>query len=598
VETGSEGTGIGRHRSFGPFGQFSRRFRLLGVLLAYLLPSLLLFRQVVAAPGTRLPGGNDGTLFSWWLGWVPHALATGANPLVTNYLNAPDGVNGMWTTSVPLLGILGAPLTAVAGPVVTMNVLFVLAPALSAWVCCAVVLRWVRLLPAAVAGLLYGFSPFVLGASRGHVHLSLAVFPPLVLGLLDDLLRGRRSSRRTGLWLGLAAGAQFYVSGEVLASTALVAGLGLALLAALHRHRVRELLPTVGQGLGVAALVMIVVSLPGLLVQFTGPHRVRGAVQRPDVAVTDLLGFVVPGFGQALRTAGNLATFRSFTGPGVELGGYLGLPMVVLALVLLVRYRREALPRFCVLLALLVAVASLGPHLHVRGRNTGVILPWRLMQNLPVTEQILPSRLSEFVLLLLAVALAWWLDRCLRAGVAARLLSLGVTGLVLAFLWPVPTAPSAVLATPRFFTSSAVHVLPAGAPVLVVPYPWSGQAGAMTWQARSGYRFRLVGGYFTGEEQDGHRLFNAPPEALNLTLIALVQGKVGPADVSARLPAARAELARLGVRAVVLGPCAHRGAVRAALIELLGRPPAPVADVEIWVAPPGGPLVSPLSPVE
>ena len=99
------------------------------------MPSLLLFRQVLAAPPVRLPGGNDGVLFSWWLGAVPHAVFSGSDPLITPLLNAPDGVNGMWTTSVPVLGLVASPLTALVGPVVTLNVLFVLAPALSAWVC-------------------------------------------------------------------------------------------------------------------------------------------------------------------------------------------------------------------------------------------------------------------------------------------------------------------------------------------------------------------------------------------------------------------------------------------------------------------------------
>jgi hypothetical protein len=565
-----------------------------GLLLAYLVPSLVLFRQVVAAHAGRLPGGNDGVLFSWWLGWVPHAVASGTNPLVTNYLNAPPGVNGMWTTSAPLLGLLGAPLTAITGPVVTMNVLFILAPALSAWVCFCVVTRWVGVVPAAVAGLVYGFSPYEIGASTGHLHLSLAVFPPLVLGLLDDLLRERRPVTRTGLLLALATGAQFYVSGELLASTVVVAVLGVTLLAVSHRDRVRATLPRLGRGLGIAAAGATVLVLPGLLVQFLGRGRVSGAVQEPGRAVTDLWGFLVPGGGQLLHTDGSLRTFRSFSGPAVELGGYLGLPLAVLALVLLVRYRREPLPRFCVLLALLVAVGSLGPHLRIRGRDTGVLLPWRLVQELPVTEQILPSRLSVFVILLLAVALAWWLDRILRSSRSARGLGLVSTGLVLAFLCPRPLIPSASASAPRFFASDAVRVLPEGASTLVVPYPWSGQTGAMLWQTEASYRFRLIGGYFTGQRlPSGRRLFNSPPTVLNLTLIGLVQGNTTAAQARERLPAARTVLRDLGAQAVVLGPSRRRADVLAFLTELVGRAPQRVADVDVWMAPGGQELIQP-----
>jgi hypothetical protein len=234
-------------------------------------------------------------------------------------------------------------------------------------------------------------------------------------------------------------------------------------------------------------------------------------------------------------------------------------------------------------LALVIAVLSLGPFLHVRGHDTRFPLPWALLQYLPITEQLLPARLSAFVILLLAVAMAWWLDRCLRSAVPVRLAAGLATVLVLLTLCPSPTLPSATTSTPRFFATGAVRVLPRGSTVLVVPYPWAGQPGAMLWQAAAGYRFRLVGGYFTGEETPvGTRYFNAPPSPLNLTLIALVQGRTTAAETMPRLPAIRADLARIGPQAVVLGPCAHRAEVRAFLTTLMGRPPQTVADVDLW----------------
>jgi hypothetical protein len=572
-----------------PTGRKRRLLTHAAVFVGFLLPSLVLFRQVLAAPGERLPGGNDGVLFSWWLGEVPHALFSGSDPLVTSLLNAPVGVNGMWTTSVPVLGILASPLTALAGPVVAMNVLFVLAPALSAWVCYLVLRRWVGSVSAVLGGLIYGYSPYVVGAAHGHLHLTLAVFPPLLLGLLDDLVEERRPSLRAGVWLGVAAGLQFYVAGEVLASSVLVAVGGLGLLALLHRGQVRAAVPRLARGLGGAGAVALLVLLPGVLVQFLGPHGVSGAVQEPGVAVTDLYGFVVPGPLQRFHTTGSLAVARQFTGPSVELGGYLGIPLILVALLvlvrrLLVRSGRAALPTWSILLALGVAVASLGPHLHIRGRDTGIVLPWRLVQNLPVTEQILPSRLSVYVLLLLVVALAWELDRCLRSTLPVRAVATGVAVVVLASLLPGTTLPSARLAAPRFFTTPAVRLLPADAPVLVVPYPWAGQPTAMLWQARADYRFRLIGGYFTGDRSDsGHRYFNASPSPLNLTLIALVQGRISTAAARSRLPAVRQDLAATGARAVVLGPCNHRPEVLAYLTELLGKPPQHVADVDVWL---------------
>ena len=145
----------------------------------------------------------------------------------------------LWNTSVPLLGLLASPITLIVSPVVAFNALMTLGLALSAWVMYLVARRWVGTGPAVVAGLLYGFGPPMIGASLGHLHLIVAIFPPLVLVLLDDLLVRRRSPLRTGLLLGLAAAAQFFIGSELLTTTVIVAALGLVVLAIEHRGLIR-----------------------------------------------------------------------------------------------------------------------------------------------------------------------------------------------------------------------------------------------------------------------------------------------------------------------------------------------------------------------
>ena len=81
------------------------------------------------------PEGGDGdpAIFMWFLRWVPFALEHGHDLLVTHHLNYPDGVNLMWNTSLPLPGLLLAPVTEAWGPVLSFNLLLVLAYGLSAW---------------------------------------------------------------------------------------------------------------------------------------------------------------------------------------------------------------------------------------------------------------------------------------------------------------------------------------------------------------------------------------------------------------------------------------------------------------------------------
>ncbi len=77
-------------------------------------------------------GGSDPQLFVWSLGWWPHAVIHGLNPFVTHVLWAPHGSNLVWTTSVPGLALLLAPVTLAAGPGAAYNVAAVLLPALAA----------------------------------------------------------------------------------------------------------------------------------------------------------------------------------------------------------------------------------------------------------------------------------------------------------------------------------------------------------------------------------------------------------------------------------------------------------------------------------
>ncbi len=78
---------------------------------------------------TRLAqcGCGDAAFTMWYLGWTPHALGHGIDPFFTDSLFFPSGVNTLWNVSLPLPGVLLAPLTARWGVVFSYNVLIVLA---------------------------------------------------------------------------------------------------------------------------------------------------------------------------------------------------------------------------------------------------------------------------------------------------------------------------------------------------------------------------------------------------------------------------------------------------------------------------------------
>src|SRR5438128_2093668 len=175
----------------------------------------------------------------WFLKWLPFAISHGHNPLLTNYVDYPAGANLMWNGSMPLVDFLLAPLTTTLGAVFAYNVMATLAVALSAWSAFLLIRRYVgRPLAAAIGGLLYGFSPYMMAHLLGHPALFIVFLPPLIFLLIDDaLIRQERRPLATGILLGLLGGAQFLIGQEVLLLTALVAVIAIVLLVEPDRPR-------------------------------------------------------------------------------------------------------------------------------------------------------------------------------------------------------------------------------------------------------------------------------------------------------------------------------------------------------------------------
>src|SRR3954468_19344768 len=132
------------------------------VLGAYVALAVAVFSGAWRDPATRWVGNDfDPILFIWHLRWMPFALGDGHNPLLSNYMAYPDGFNLMWNTSILLPAFVLSPITLLLGMIVAYNVLATLALALSAWCAYFALRRYARPLPAAIGGLLYGFSPFM-----------------------------------------------------------------------------------------------------------------------------------------------------------------------------------------------------------------------------------------------------------------------------------------------------------------------------------------------------------------------------------------------------------------------------------------------------
>jgi len=547
----------------------TRRWPAASIALAiYAVLAVEVFASTWVNPAGRWIGSpKDPQLFIWYLGWIPHQLSQGLNPLFTDHLSYPPGVNLMWNTSMLFPAVLLWPVTAAFGPVVAYNMLITGGIALSAWCGFLAARRFVdRDLACFLAGLLYGFSPGMLAQALGHPHVVVALFPPVALLLGHEILvRRRLNPVVAGALAGVAAALQLLTGEEVLAATLVIGVFGVALLALMHRDQLRTSLPYVAKASGAALFVFAILAAYPLGFQFLGPQRVSGSVQGPDVYVSDLLAFFLPG---------NLI---HFTGNVTENDAYVGLPLLALFAAGLVLGWHLPRIRWIGLTALVVAVLSLGPHLHVDGIVTPVLLPWALVAQLPLMESALPARLMDIGFLGVGIVVAYACARALSSTrgwqyVTAVLLLLGAV-----IVPPLPYPSEAATAPPFFKSGGDVEKIQEGSVVLVTPFSSKESTDAMFWQASAGYRFRMPeGDAFTPGPYLGPH-----PSFLESALDRLDAGQTFTVTPEIRA-LALADLTSFGVTAIVAGPSSGRPAIVEFLTEVEGRQPVDDGGVKVW----------------
>jgi hypothetical protein len=546
-------------------------------------------------------GANDVLEEVWYLAQTPWVLLHGHNPFVNNWLNTPVGVNLMDNTSMPLLGVLGFPITWLFGPIATFNVMMDVAIFSSAMAFFVMARRFVQWWPAAfVGGLLYGFSPFTSGEANGHLFLVFQAVPPLVVFFVDRYFRSESASPwKAGLWIGACFVVQFYISTEVFASLVVMTLIATVVgLLFMWRSRTTVDVARLGKMLGCAAIVVALGAGYGALIAVAGPGHIHGPAQ-PATAIAgetnDPVGLFAPTLDQRF-TFGHTALGNSlvaardpnwnivFDSP-VENGSYVGVPLFVALVAGTVVLRRRRIALFCAVMAVIAMVMSLGPHLHVDGHRTGIPLPFIVIAHLPLLDSSVASRWVTYFWLFAALLLAIIVDRVYarsrRKDGAADLRGVLVSGvLAVCVLLPlVPAWPYSARASdvPTWFTSEGAS-LPAGSVAVVYPYASASDASAMLWQAMANMSFRMPGGYAIIPDANGTSSFSSQATPLQEAL-ATCQAGVTPA-----MPpqVVRSQLRYLDARTVVVDPsAAGAGCAEALFRSAIGAPRA--ADgVLVW----------------
>ena len=478
------------------------------VILVYLLIGTAAFWPVLPEISERLFSVDaDFTQSVWFLDWVPYALAHGLNPFLSNAMFVPTGVNLAQNTSSPLLGLITAPFAPVLNPLLRANLLMVLSMPISATAAFVVLRKWKVWGPAAaLGGLIYGFSPYMVGQGTGHVELIFAPVPPFIALTVVSILQRSGSPRRLGIQLGLLIVAQYFISPEVLATVVIFIIAAVACVAITRPSSVAAATRSASEPLGIALVLVVVLLGYPVWMMFAGPQHFAGSLPMTNGYHNDLLNFLVPGPDQkvSLGTRSLGVRLDSSSNP-TESGGYLGVPLLIITGILAWHSRRSPRMQLTAVLLLGAALLSLGPHLSVAGHLTGFPLPFVVLDHLPVVDDILPSRICFEVDALLAALIAFGLDDLRRP--AARGNWYGITrqrwagaafvGTILAVLvvtqlpqWPY-VAPSASV-----LPADLRHDIPAGDPVAITyPYATIFNMQPMLWQAEGDFDFRLLGGY-------------------------------------------------------------------------------------------------------
>ncbi|WP_156067316.1 hypothetical protein [Pseudonocardia halophobica] len=467
--------------------------------LVYLAISLLLQHRALGDFAGSAIGrtSTDATGFTWWLAHTAHALTTGTNPLVTDLQHYPVGVNALWNTAVPLLGVLLAPVTLTAGATAAFNGGMVLGPVVSGVAAAAALGGIVRSRVArATAGALYAFSPFMVAhLQAGHLNLVWAVLPPVLLALAHRLfVRDLRRPWLLGALTGLALAAQTWLYTQTLAIGVLMLVVLAMVLAVRYPGRAADRLPALVEA-GVSCLgVFAVLAGYAVYLLLAGPARPRAPLRSPEYGSADLANTIAPTWLTAIRAVPAPIGMQGNLG---EQGGYLGVAVLLLLLLTVLTCGTAA--GIAAAVGAVAWVLELGPQLFVAGEPTGVPLPWRALVKVPLLGEVEPVRLQVVVTLAVAVLAGLALDRVPRP--------VALVAVVAAMSW--------IPADAQRTTSAAVPAHPQLAGQVVETWPritgdWYGGADPLRAQIASGFGYRLSGGYFLGADADHPLLLQSP----------------------------------------------------------------------------------------
>ena len=410
----------------------------------------------------RVPAVRDVSSYVWDLWWVAHQVAHVGNPWFTSQLAAPAGIRLGYDTTMPLAGLVLAPVTLTAGPAASFLLLTIAMPGLLCYLMYRAARLWLRPAGAITASALFGLSSML--AWQDWYHLNIAAGTLALPMAMEAAVRLRRCpGRRQGIILGAVIGGSVLVDQESAVMTVILAGLILVPWLARRPGRPGTAAPAPARlaSLAIGALVAVVIASPQLTAM-AQQASAGGSTASPHLLAVNYgrYGAQLPGlFGPSPRLSdsapSSLAAAYRYRQPTEGVPTF-GLALTALAVVgLAVSWRRSG-ARSLAACWLGCAALALGTTLYIGGR-----------QYVPLAEAWHGARVS--------LALPYtWLIRLPGLSALREADRLAVLGLVPAAL----LAGSAAdwlrdHARPAAATAVALIVVP----LAVLEAGWSGQPG-------------------------------------------------------------------------------------------------------------------------
>jgi hypothetical protein len=544
----------------------------------------------IVTAGLWLSGGSAATAdntrdhaqFLFFFEHAAHAVVNLHNPFFTTMLGAPYGVNLMANTAFLGLAVPLIPVTLTLGPGISYALALTIGLAGTAAAWYVLLRRHVtsNRAVAVVIGAFCGFFPGIVGHGNGHPNISAQFMLPLIVSAVARL-GSRPRPVRAGVLLGLMTAYQVFLNEELLLFTAAACVVMVVTYAASRpaeaRARARPFLVGLAVALGVAG---VLTAYP-LWFQFFGPQHYRGPFGWAQFYGADL--GIYAGYGSN-PVAGRLGAASPLNDDPGETNAFIGLPLVIVAMVVAAVLWRVLVVRIAAIIAAVFALLSLGDTIVINGHVTGLAGPWRVLSYLPLLDSVITIRLALVVVPAIGVIVAAGLDRLLAdvRGVP-RALAWGLAAALLLPLVPTPLRVTQPEGLPAFITAGTWReYLDGGTLVPIPPDPYS--EPTLRALVTTDLQTRFIDGYFLGPTSPENPIarYGPPDRPTGLLLTEVAVTGLAP-DVDEELQAtAREDIRFWEADALILAPQEHFELLRRTVSALIDREGEPRDGVWVW----------------